>query len=85
MTEQIYHHLSANGHMRKRTVILNNFLGGLAWGFGTVVGATLVVAILLALSKNFTFIPFVKDITNTYEQIKNEGGTQIQQRQNTQP
>lgn len=28
-------------------IILNNFLGGLAWGFGTVVGASLLLAIVI--------------------------------------
>lgn len=46
MTPQIESHLKANSNMRKRDIIVGNFLGGLAWGFGTVVGATLVVAIL---------------------------------------
>lgn len=28
-------------------IILNNFLGGLAWGFGTVVGAGVLAAIII--------------------------------------
>ncbi len=56
-TEQIHHHLTASGHMRKRDIMLSNFLGGLAWGFGSVVGATIVVAIVLWLLGNFNFIP----------------------------
>ncbi|MBI2020719.1 hypothetical protein HYS94_04905 [Candidatus Daviesbacteria bacterium] len=46
MTKQIENHLSANMNMRKRNIMMANFLGGLAWGFGTVVGASVVVAII---------------------------------------
>jgi hypothetical protein len=52
VTPQIENHFNANGNMRKRTIMLNNFLGGLAWGFGTVVGATLVVAIIYSALKS---------------------------------
>lgn len=32
-------------------IVMNNFLGGIAWGFGTVIGATIVVgALIWALS-----------------------------------
>lgn len=46
ITPQIEHHMSANANISRKEIMLNNFLGGLAWGFGTVVGATVVVAIL---------------------------------------
>ncbi len=46
MTPHIDQHLGANMNMKKRNIILANFLGGLAWGFGTVVGATVVVAVV---------------------------------------
>ena len=45
-TEQIERHLKANMTMSKKDIMLSNFLGGLSWGFGTVVGAVVVVAIL---------------------------------------
>jgi hypothetical protein len=72
VTPEIEKHLSANGNMRRRTIIVNNFLGGLAWGFGTVIGATVVVAILITLAKNFTFIPFINDLGRSYQQVKQE-------------
>lgn len=46
VSNEIERHLTANVNLKKRQVILLNFLGGLAWGFGTVVGATVVVAII---------------------------------------
>ncbi|MEK7616590.1 MAG: DUF5665 domain-containing protein [Patescibacteria group bacterium] len=61
MTPEIERHLSANAHISKKKVMYLNFLGGLAWGFGTVVGATVVVAIIgyfLSLFGVFDFIKF---------------------------
>ena len=31
---------------KKRDIIFRNFLGGIAWGLGSVIGATVVVAII---------------------------------------
>ncbi len=43
MTPQIEEHLNAYGKVRKKDIMLNNFLGGIAWGIGTVIGASVVV------------------------------------------
>ena len=51
--------------MKRKDIIINNFLGGLAWGFGTVVGATIVVAIVFGILRQFNFIPGIKSITNS--------------------
>ncbi|QQG43298.1 MAG: hypothetical protein HYW45_03795 [Candidatus Daviesbacteria bacterium] len=48
-TPQIDSHLKANMNMSKKDIIVGNFLGGIAWGFGTVIGAGVVVAILGAI------------------------------------
>jgi hypothetical protein len=56
VTPTIETHLTASGKMRKRQVIINNFLGGLAWGVGTVLGATVVISLLFTLLRNFDFI-----------------------------
>ncbi|MBI4039968.1 hypothetical protein HY389_01285 [Candidatus Daviesbacteria bacterium] len=74
MTDQINHHLTANAEMKKRHIIVNNFLGGMAWGFGTVVGASIVVAIIFGILRNFNFIPLVggaiSGAANQVEQTK---------------
>lgn len=60
MTPQIEKHLSANMNMSKKNIMLTNFLGGLAWGFGTVVGASLVVAIIGYILGLFGFFDILK-------------------------
>lgn len=46
VTPQMVQHLTANMDLSRKEIMFNNFLGGLAWGFGTAVGATIVVAVI---------------------------------------
>ena len=64
MTPQIENHLTASANMKKRHIMLNNFLGGLAWGVGSVIGATIIVAILIGILSQLNFLPGVSSITN---------------------
>lgn len=59
ITPQIHQHLTANARIRKRDILISNFLGGLAWGFGTVIGASVVVAIIGAILKHFGIFDFL--------------------------
>ncbi|MDO8618986.1 MAG: DUF5665 domain-containing protein [Candidatus Daviesbacteria bacterium] len=45
-TPQIESHLTANMSISKKDIIVGNFLGGFAWGIGSVVGATIIVALV---------------------------------------
>ncbi|MBI2601238.1 hypothetical protein HYW42_04745 [Candidatus Daviesbacteria bacterium] len=60
-SKEIHKHLTANSHIKKKYIIVGNFLGGIAWGVGTVIGATVVVAILFSILRSFNFLPFVGD------------------------
>jgi len=57
MADPVIDHLTAHGFLRTRKIMLNNFLGGLAWGFGSVIGATLFLVIFLGLLRSFNFLP----------------------------
>ena len=48
-------------HISTGKVVLNNFLGGLAWGFGTVLGATLVVGLVIFILSKLNSIPVIGD------------------------
>ncbi len=56
--------MTANGRLKKRYVLLNNFIGGIAWGAGTLVGVALVIAILLPILKNLVFVPLIGDMVD---------------------
>jgi len=51
-------------HLSTWKIILNNFLGGLAWGLGTVLGATLIVGALLFILSKLNTIPIVGSFIN---------------------
>lgn len=48
-------------------VIMNNLLGGIAWGFGTVVGATIVVGIIAWALSQLGFLPLVGETLATLQ------------------
>lgn len=53
--------LNANSNIRKWDVLVANFIGGLAWGLGSVIGATLIVAVLVYILNLLGLFDFVKD------------------------
>ncbi len=53
--------LTAYQGVRKREILISNFLGGIAWGLGSVIGATIIVAILVWVLTIVGLFDFVKD------------------------
>ncbi len=58
---QLNRQLTANVHLKKRRVIWLNFVGGMAWGVGSVIGATVVIGLLVWIFSFFNFVPFLGD------------------------
>lgn len=56
----------SRGHTRvyisTSKIVINNFLGGLAWGFGVVIGATVVVTLVLWLLNQLGEVPIIGDL-----------------------
>ena len=46
ITDQMENKLTANMNISKKDIILGNFLGGLSWGIGSVVGVGILVAVV---------------------------------------
>ena len=40
-------------------MVFNNFLGGLSWGFGTVLGATVVVGLVIIILSKLDSVPII--------------------------
>jgi hypothetical protein len=51
--------------MTRKEIMVNNFLGGLSWGFGTVIGATIVAAIVIWVLGFFNFVPGIHELLNS--------------------
>ena len=48
-------------HQSKKQMILNNFLGGIAWGLGVTIGLSIVLTVLGYIANNAGFVPIVGD------------------------
>ena len=46
----------------RKSLMLNNFLGGVMWGLGSVIGATVVVALLGFVIVQTRRLPFLGDL-----------------------
>jgi len=53
--------LTANFTVRKRDVLFANFIGGIAWGLGSVIGASIIVAIFVWVLNLLGLFDLVKD------------------------
>lgn len=52
-------------YTKRSTLMINNFLGGISWGVGSVIGATLVVSILALILAQTSHIPLIGTIVES--------------------
>ncbi len=71
VTPQIQNHLTANMNIRKRDIIIGNFLGGLSWGIGSVVGVTALVAVVGWVLNSLGVFNGISDILAPLNDLKN--------------
>lgn len=45
--------------LSKKKIIINSFLGGIAWGIGTIVGIILLGIIAVPFLRHLNFIPII--------------------------
>ena len=59
----------------KKEIFINNFIGGVAWGLGSIIGFTIIFAIIGYLISKVDFVPimggFVQDVVNNVLQRQN--------------
>lgn len=53
--------LTGNVWVKKKDILFANFIGGVAWGLGSVIGATIFVAIIVWILNLLGIFDFVKD------------------------
>ncbi|KKS14251.1 hypothetical protein A2617_00975 [Candidatus Daviesbacteria bacterium RIFOXYD1_FULL_41_10] len=61
--ENVENHLTASANMKKKDIMIGNFLGGLAWGVGSVIGASVIVGILFYILKGLGVFNFFSAIS----------------------
>ncbi len=59
------------GYISRREMLKMSFLKGMATGFGGVVGATIVVALLVWILSLFDTVPFIGPIVDSVENTVN--------------
>lgn len=69
--EQIYH-----GGMKKSKIFVNNFVGGMGWGFGVTIGLSALIAISTFLLRQINFVPVVGQFASEIVQFVQESGPQ---------
>lgn len=56
-------------HMSRKDVAINNFMGGLFWGIGSILGATLILAISAWIFGTLGIVPLIgRTISDTVNQ-----------------
>ena len=43
----------------KKDIIINNFIGGIAWALGATIGLSIIIAILGIILKQIDIVPFI--------------------------
>lgn len=49
----------------KKQIIINNFLGGIAWGLGATIGLTALLAIIGFLVSKIDWMPIIGNVIST--------------------
>lgn len=56
--------------VKKRKVLFNNFLGGIAWGIGATIGVSIVLALMAFVVQLINPVPIVGNfVTGVYEYV----------------
>lgn len=58
--------LTAYSHVPNHKIIFKNFIGGISWGVGSVLGATVIISMLAWILGYMDFIPYVGDIFSEF-------------------
>lgn len=56
--------------IKKRHVLMNNFMGGIAWGMGATVGVSIVIAIFAFVANLLDPVPYIGEfVSNIYQYV----------------
>jgi hypothetical protein len=50
-------------------IMINNFLGGIAWGVGSVLGATIVISLIGLILAQFSSVPLIGNVVDFFTQL----------------
>lgn len=61
-----------------KRMLLNNFLGGIAWGLGATIGLSVFVAILTLILKQINLVPIVGEFLSKVIEYMMHNNTTLQ-------
>jgi len=61
----------------RRSIFMNNLIGGIAWGLGSVIGATIIVGILGLIIVNTKRVPILGDLVKVITEQIQSGANQL--------
>lgn len=64
---QALEYLLAAGYVSKKRLYVENFIRGIFFSVGTILGATIVIALLLWVVSLFSNVPFIGDIARNIQ------------------
>ena len=70
MPEEKYNQI----HRSRKEMLFNNFLGGIAWSLGTIIGATIIVGILGFILTKIDIIPIIGSFISQIIEVISENG-----------
>lgn len=71
MDKELRKILTGNNLFSLRSIILRSLLGGIAWGVGSVIGATLIIALFVTFLHSLNWVPVIGDIATGISQLIN--------------
>lgn len=51
-------------HRGKKELFLNNFIGGIGWSFGAILGTALLLGLLSLIAKNVDLVPVIGEFVS---------------------
>lgn len=58
--------------MKKSDIMINNFIGGISWGVGSVIGATIVISLIFYILYQSTDLPIIGDLIQSILDLINK-------------
>ncbi len=65
--------------MSRKDILINNFLGGIFWSLGTLVGATIILGIVGYFLSRVDFVPLISNWTSSILETTMKKGIQLPQ------
>lgn len=64
----------------RKDIFIDNFVGGLSWGVGSIIGATIIIGVLGFIITQTRYVPIVGDVVEVVIEKIQEGRDSIEEK-----